>query len=297
MGLRFDASEAAAFWHFIEPELLRERLVESVFYLHSQPPLFNLWLGVYHKLFGDAMPLAFAVTYVTLGAALCVQMHALARAAAVSPWLRTVGVAVFCASPAVLLYENFLLYSYPVAMLLTWSAARLHRALETGRERDWFVFSAIVVALVLMRALYHPALAGTRPCRAGVRPAAPLRKDAASGAPGAHCNAPRWSGRREEPDRVRARHAQLLQRDEPEPRRPRPDGRAGARRVDSTGHVEQLGHNRRVPVPVGLHAGAPRRRHRGAAAESHLQGGRLDQPAPSRVLSTSATSFCATRSW
>lgn len=156
MGLRFDATEAAAFWHFIEPELLRERLVESVFYLHSQPPLFNLWLGVYHKLFGSAMPVAFAVTYFALGVVLCVQMHAVARAAGVSPWLRTIGVAVFCASPAVLLYENFLLYAYPVAVLLAWAAARFHRALESGRERDWFVFAALVVAIVLMRALYHP---------------------------------------------------------------------------------------------------------------------------------------------
>jgi len=156
MGLRFDASEAPAFWHFIEPELLRDRLAESLFYLHSQPPLFNLWLGVYYKLFGDAMPLAFALTYVALGVILCVQMNTLARAVGVSPWLRTVGVALFCASPAVLLYENFLLYSYPVAVLLTWSAARFHRALQSGRERHWFVFSAIVTAIVLMRALYHP---------------------------------------------------------------------------------------------------------------------------------------------
>lgn len=156
LGLRFDASEAAAFWHFIEPELLRERLAESLFYLHAQPPLFNLWLGVYHKLFGDAMPLAFALTYVALGALLCVQMNALAEALGVSRWLRIIGVAVFCTSPAVLLYENFLLYSYPVAVLLTWSAVRFHRALTSGRERDWFVFSAIVTSIVLMRALYHP---------------------------------------------------------------------------------------------------------------------------------------------
>ncbi|MSO45616.1 MAG: hypothetical protein EXQ59_02450 [Acidobacteria bacterium] len=156
LGLRFDASEAAAFWHFIEPELLRDRLAESLFYLHAQPPLFNLWLGVYLKLFGDAMPLAFALTYVALGAALCVQMNALAEALDVFRWLRIIGVAVFCTSPAVLLYENFLLYAYPVAVLITWSAVRFHRALTSGRERDWLVFSAIVTSIVLMRALYHP---------------------------------------------------------------------------------------------------------------------------------------------
>jgi hypothetical protein len=156
LGLRFDASEAAAFWHFIEPELLRERLLESIFYLHSQPPLFNLWLGVYHKLFGQAMPLAFAATYLGLGVVLCVQMNTIARALGIARWPRTLAVAIFCTSPAVLLYENFLVYAYPVAVLLAWSAARFHRALESGRERDWYAFGAIVVVVVLMRSLYHP---------------------------------------------------------------------------------------------------------------------------------------------
>jgi len=156
LGLRFDASEAAAFWHFIEPDLLRERLLESLFYLHAQPPLFNLWLGVYHKVFGDWFSVAFGLSYAALGVVLCVQMNAVARALGVSRWTRTIGVAIFCTSPAVLLYENFLFYTYPVAVLLTWTAARLYRALESGSERDWFVFVIPAVTLVLMRALYHP---------------------------------------------------------------------------------------------------------------------------------------------
>jgi hypothetical protein len=155
-GLRFDASEAAGFWHFIEPALLRERLAESLWYLHAQPPVFNAWLGAYHKLFGEALPIAFGLTYLALGVALCVQMLHLGRLFGVPPWPRSVGVAVFCMSPAVLLYEHFLLYAYPVAVLLTWSAVRLHRALERGRARDWWVFVAAVTTIVLMRALYHP---------------------------------------------------------------------------------------------------------------------------------------------
>ena len=173
LGLRFDASEAAAFWHFIEPQLLRDRLFESLWYLHAQPPLFNLWLGVFHKLFGDWLPLAFGLSYAALGVMLCVQMNAVARVLGVSRWTRTVGVAIFCTSPAVLLYENFLFYTYPVAVLLVWSAARLHRALESRSEWDWFVFCAPVVVLVLMRAMYHPmwlmlVLAGAAPVLRGV---------------------------------------------------------------------------------------------------------------------------------
>ena len=156
-GLRFDASEAAAFWHFIEPDLLRERLWESLWHLHAQPPLFNAWLGVYHQIFGGMLPLAFGVTYLALGVVLCVQMLRLGRALGLAPWPAAIGTIIFCTSPAVLLYENFLLYAYPVAVMLTWSAVRLHRALERGNPRDWWVFVALALAIVLTRALYHPA--------------------------------------------------------------------------------------------------------------------------------------------
>jgi len=155
-GLRFDASEAARFWHFIEPALLANRLGESLLHLHAQPPLFNAWLGLYDKIFGEGMAVAFGLSYLALGVVLCVKMLAMARALDVPVWPRTIGVAIVCTSPSVLLYEHFLLYAYPVAVLLTWSAASLHRALEQGRGRDWWVFAGLVAAVVLMRALYHP---------------------------------------------------------------------------------------------------------------------------------------------
>ena len=36
-------------WHFIDIELLKNKLLESVYYFHYQPPIFNLFLGIIHK--------------------------------------------------------------------------------------------------------------------------------------------------------------------------------------------------------------------------------------------------------
>ncbi len=44
-GVRFDASPLGYFLQYLDPHLLRARLGESLWYLHSQPPLFNLLLG------------------------------------------------------------------------------------------------------------------------------------------------------------------------------------------------------------------------------------------------------------
>src|SRR6266542_1493548 len=45
-GMRFDLDPLRHFWQFLDPLLLRTRLAERLFYLHSQPSLFNLFLGL-----------------------------------------------------------------------------------------------------------------------------------------------------------------------------------------------------------------------------------------------------------
>jgi hypothetical protein len=67
-GLRFDASPWQGFWHLVDSDLLETRLAESILYLHSQPPLFNLALGLYAKAFGAAFELARQITFPALGA-------------------------------------------------------------------------------------------------------------------------------------------------------------------------------------------------------------------------------------
>ncbi len=49
LGVRFDTIPLFYAWQFLDVNLLQNRLIESVFYLHSQPPLFNLFLGASSK--------------------------------------------------------------------------------------------------------------------------------------------------------------------------------------------------------------------------------------------------------
>ena len=50
-GIRLAPDPLTWYWQYIEPALLKERLLESLFYLHSQPPLFNLFIGLALKAF------------------------------------------------------------------------------------------------------------------------------------------------------------------------------------------------------------------------------------------------------
>ena len=65
-GVRFHAP-LADYWEYVDAPLLTTRMLESLFYLHSQPPLFNLFLGVVLKLFPSASTPAFHAVYLLAG--------------------------------------------------------------------------------------------------------------------------------------------------------------------------------------------------------------------------------------
>jgi hypothetical protein len=46
LGLRFDSSTLPGYMQFIDPALLRDRLLESLWYYHAHPPLLNLFTGI-----------------------------------------------------------------------------------------------------------------------------------------------------------------------------------------------------------------------------------------------------------
>src|SRR5216684_6256511 len=67
-GVRFDARPIDHFFQFLDPELLKHRLLESLLYLHVQPPGFNLYVALILKLFPAHYAEAFHVVHLTLGA-------------------------------------------------------------------------------------------------------------------------------------------------------------------------------------------------------------------------------------
>ena len=66
-GVRFDASSLPWFWQYVDPVLLRFNLAESLWYLHSQPPAFNAFLGVVVGLFTGREALVFSIFYLFVG--------------------------------------------------------------------------------------------------------------------------------------------------------------------------------------------------------------------------------------
>ncbi len=156
LGVRFSIDPLGYYLQILDPELLRHDLARSIFYLRDQPPLFNLFLGVVLKLFPTNYAAAFTVLYSGAGLILTALLYSLMVRMRIAPWLSAAVTLVFINSPITLLYENWLFYTFPLAVMLLASAFFLHRHLESGRSGDAAAFFFLLAALVLTRGIFHP---------------------------------------------------------------------------------------------------------------------------------------------
>lgn len=157
LGVRFDAAPLGFYWQYVDPVLLRNDLWGSVLALHSQPPLFNLFLGLVVRLPEGWRAGVFHGFYLALGLAVALSLLAVLARLGVGARLRTGLALLAVASPSLVLYENLLSPTLPIVAALTGSALFLHRFLAGRRLGDGLAFGSLAAALVLTHGLFHLA--------------------------------------------------------------------------------------------------------------------------------------------
>ncbi len=155
MGVTFDASPLRDFMHYLDVELLRHRLGESLLYLHSQPPLFNLYLGVVLKLFPSHYRVAFYLTFLAMGFACYVTLFRLLRVAGLPRLLSLLLATWFVVSPSFILYEHWLFYSLPELLLVTVIALLFYEVVVREKGAPLAAFFWTLALLCLLRSLFH----------------------------------------------------------------------------------------------------------------------------------------------
>jgi len=153
-GVRFQGETLPDYWQFLDQELLRTRLLESVLYLHSQPPLFNLLLGLVLKVTEHPVPVLNGL-YLGMGLALYLGLSALMRGLGVSRGVAAGVATAFLVSPSFILYEHWLYYTFPVALGLVVAALCLARLLRTGARGAIAGFVVCLFALCGTWSLFH----------------------------------------------------------------------------------------------------------------------------------------------
>ena len=157
LGLRFDMAPLGMFAHYADQVLLRTRLIESVFYLHVQPPLYNLALGVILKLFpGHAAPV-FHALFLINGLALYLLVTLLQTRLGVRKSVALLTSTLFVLSPTFLVFEHVLIYTLQCATLLVIAALLLEIYVRTRRAVYGWGFFISLFLLCGIRSMYHLA--------------------------------------------------------------------------------------------------------------------------------------------
>lgn len=136
-GVRFNAALLGSGLRYLDPQLLRHHLWQSLWFLHSQPPLFNLYLGLVLQLGGRHADTLLQASFLAMGWLLFATVARLLEAVGLrGPWPLVLAT-LFLVNPAFILYQNLLFYAFPLALLVAAAALRLTIALARGRRRNW----------------------------------------------------------------------------------------------------------------------------------------------------------------
>ncbi|MBN1865863.1 hypothetical protein JW916_01095 [Candidatus Sumerlaeota bacterium] len=158
LGLRFWAGPLDFYYQFLDPLLLKTRLLESLWYLHCQPPLLNLLSGIVLKISGDAYVLVFHGVNLLVSLGTWIAIAKGLETFRVNRWFAWIAGLALCSTPQFVFYENMLFYPHLCLGLLSFALfAALRSRLRPG---VWLgVFFLSLSALALLRSIYHPLYA------------------------------------------------------------------------------------------------------------------------------------------
>ncbi|MEO5929626.1 MAG: hypothetical protein ABIR47_06815, partial [Candidatus Kapaibacterium sp.] len=143
--------------HFADPVLLRDHLLQTLLYLHTQPPFLNMVIGIVLKIFPDSYGTVFHLIWMAMGLFFSIVLHELMVGMGVSRWIALLLTVVFVISPAMILYENYFFYDHFLLVGATVAAWLLYRYLSAKKIYLLVLFFSVISAIVLTRSLFHIA--------------------------------------------------------------------------------------------------------------------------------------------
>jgi len=158
LNVRFDASPLAYYVQYLDPRLLKEDLLRSLLNLQSQPPAFNLFLGLVLKAFPQLHDIVFHVIFLAVGLLMAWVLYLTMVSFGVRHAIAAGITIVAMCEPTTVLYEHWLFYTYPVMLLIVLAVWLLRRATTTQKFSAYFGFFSCLALIVLTRSTYHVAL-------------------------------------------------------------------------------------------------------------------------------------------
>ncbi len=156
LGIRFAAETLGTLYQYLDPSILQDDLLQGLYYLHAQPPLFNLFLGIVIKAFPQSYPAVFSFLFGAMALAILLGTAWLMRRLGIADAIAGAVCLAFALAPNFPVYRNWLFYTLPIAFLLLASAIALTFFLERQSRAMLALFLSLVTFVMLTRSAFHP---------------------------------------------------------------------------------------------------------------------------------------------
>jgi hypothetical protein len=158
LGLRFDDRLLHGAYQLLDVRLLRHDPFASIFYLQSQPPLFNAFTAVVVRLPDGAINTTLMMLWHAAGLGTALLLFATMARVGVRRPLAAGFVCVFVLMPETVLVESWFFYTQLEMLLLALALWGLARFASSRSTADGLIYSSSLGALVLLRSSFHIVL-------------------------------------------------------------------------------------------------------------------------------------------
>jgi hypothetical protein len=146
-------------WQYLDMDSLRNDLLRGIWYDHTQPPVFNLFLGIVLKLTGPYARTAFVLIFKVLTLANTLLILDILRRLLPASRLPLIISLIYLLSPAAIIFENELFYTTPITLMLLMAARSLLVMQTDSTIRPGHIAGLFIpfVLVCLTRSMYHVA--------------------------------------------------------------------------------------------------------------------------------------------
>lgn len=140
---------------YLDVNVLKGNFFESLFYLHSQPPLFNFLIGITELSFGSYSSQVYLFLFNVIGCLTAILGFRILEHLNINKKLAVFFISVYLLTPATILYENLFFYTHPIIFFLIFSAYHLIVYLKNGHSSNCFFFFTGLSGAVLTTSFFH----------------------------------------------------------------------------------------------------------------------------------------------
>jgi hypothetical protein len=142
-------------WQTLEYDHLRQHLWQSLWYMHMQPPLYNLYGAFFIRLYPQDYFSAMHLANIGLGTAIGGLVYAILYRLTQQRKLALLGAGLMALNPALFLFEAHPLYTILSAFFLTLAVYCLAQYASQWQPAWAYAFMLSLNALMLTRSSYH----------------------------------------------------------------------------------------------------------------------------------------------